>query len=169
MLFKLSGSENNLPGLDHGPLVPLQVVAGDHQEGEHRQSLDRHLLPHVVFRAGSPHLAHSTMKSLAESSREVYQEGADILGQLALSGGSAVVVLNDLVVERGAHADSTTREVWVEVLKTISCKSHPGIFFSHLSLPELDARWRITVSVQQMVDIILAAVPALGLVKRNQT
>ena len=65
MLFKLSGSENNLPGLDHGPLVPLQVVAGDHQEGEHRQSLDRHLLPHVMFRAGSPHLAHSTMKSPA--------------------------------------------------------------------------------------------------------
>ena len=100
--------------------MPLQVVAAAHQEGEHHQSLDRHLLPHVMFRAGSPHLTHSTMKSLAESSREVYQEGADILGQLALSGGSAVGVLDDLVIERGAHADSTTREVGVEVLEAIS-------------------------------------------------
>merc|ERR550517_2354537 len=74
------------------------------------------------------------------------QEGADVLSKLALSGGSAVVVLDDLVVERCAHADGATREVGVEVL----------------SLPELDARWRITVSVQQMVDIILAAVPAQG-------
>ena len=79
--------------------MPLQVVAAAHQEGEHHQSLDRHLLPHVMFRAGGPH-----------------QEGANILSKLALGGGGAVVVLDDLVVERCAHADSTTREVGVEVL-----------------------------------------------------
>ena len=74
MLLKLSGSENNLPGLDHGPLVPLQVVAGDHQEGEHGQSLDRHLLPHVVLGGGGPG-----------------QEGAHVLGQLALAKGKTVI------------------------------------------------------------------------------
>ena len=46
----------------------------------------------------------------------IYQESADILSKLALSGRGAVVVLDDLVVERCAHADSTTREVGVEVL-----------------------------------------------------
>ena len=45
-----------------------------------------------------------------------YQEGADILSKLALGSWSAVVVLDDLVVERCAHADSATREVGVEVL-----------------------------------------------------
>merc|ERR1719180_535472 len=74
------------------------------------------------------------------------QEGADILSKLALGGGSAVVVLDDLVVERCAHADSATREVGVEVL----------------SLPELNACWRIAVSVEQMVNIVLASVPAKG-------
>ena len=46
----------------------------------------------------------------------IYQESADILSKLALSGRGAVVVLDDLVVERCAHADSATGEVGVEVL-----------------------------------------------------
>ena len=45
-----------------------------------------------------------------------YQEGADILSKLALGGWSAVIVLDNLVVERCAHADSATGEVGVEVL-----------------------------------------------------
>ena len=59
--------ENNLPGLDHAPLVPLEVVAGAHEDGEHHEALDGHLLPHVVLRAGRPH-----------------QVGAYVLCQLAL-------------------------------------------------------------------------------------
>ena len=45
-----------------------------------------------------------------------HQESADILSKLALGGGGSIVVLNDLIVERCAHADSATREVGVEVL-----------------------------------------------------
>ena len=33
------GGEEDLPGLEHGPLVPLHVVGGDAQRSQHRQGL----------------------------------------------------------------------------------------------------------------------------------
>ena len=48
------GGVHELPGLDHAPLVPLDVVAEDGQNGQHAQTLDGHLLPHVVLRGGGP-------------------------------------------------------------------------------------------------------------------
>ena len=83
---------------------------------------------------------HIILKGLFRS--RIYQESADILSKLALSGGGAVVVLNDLVVERCAHADSATREVGVEVL----------------SLSEVDTCRGVTVPIQQVVDVVLVAV-----------
>ena len=65
--------------------MPLDVVAEPGQDGEHAQALDGHLLPHVVLGAGGPG-----------------EEGADVLGELGESGGSPVIVLNDLVVERSS-------------------------------------------------------------------
>ena len=39
-LFLGLGGEHDLPGLDHAPLVSLQVIAGPHQEAKHHQSLE---------------------------------------------------------------------------------------------------------------------------------
>ena len=72
MQLILSGRENNLPGLDHAPLVPLEVIAGAHQEGEHHHALDRHLLPHIMLRATSPHLSRNTYY-LVPVSYQVFQ------------------------------------------------------------------------------------------------
>merc|ERR1719228_1073205 len=44
------------------------------------------------------------------------EEGADILGQLGLSGWSSVIILDDLIIERSTHTNSSPREVRVEVL-----------------------------------------------------
>ena len=106
--------------------MPLDVVGEGGQDGEHAQTLDGHLLPHVVLGGGGPG-----------------QEGAHVLGQLAQGSGGAVVVLDDLIVEGGAHADGATRVVGVEVLP----------------VSKLDARRGIAVAVEEMVDIVLIAVP----------
>merc|ERR1719167_818177 len=126
-LFLGLGGEHDFPGFDHTPLMSLQVVAGPHQEAKHHQSLDRHLLPHVVLRAGGPH-----------------QVGAHVLGQLALCGWSAIVILDDLVVEWGSHANRTTWEVGVEVL----------------ALLHVDSGGSVAVAVQQVVDVVLATMSA---------
>ena len=65
--------------------MSLDVVRNSHQKSQHAQTLDGHLLPHVVLGAGGPG-----------------QEGAHVLGQLGLGGGGPVIVLNDLVVERSS-------------------------------------------------------------------
>ena len=70
----------------------------------------------------------------------IYQESADILSKLALSGRGAVVVLDDLVVEWRPHANGAAREVRVEVL----------------TLTQLNSRWRVAVAVEQVVDVVLA-------------
>merc|ERR1719367_1136438 len=111
----------------HAPLVSLQVIAGPHQEAKHHQSLDRHLLPHVMLRAGGPH-----------------QVGAHVLGQLALCGWGTIVILDDLVVEWGSHANRTTWEVGVEVL----------------ALLHVDSGGSVAVAVQQVVDVVLATMSA---------
>ena len=79
------GSIQDLPRLDDTPLVSLDVVRNSHQNPQHAQTLDCHLLPHVVLGTGRPG-----------------QEGADVLGELGEGGGGPIVVLNDLVVERSA-------------------------------------------------------------------
>lgn len=109
--------------------MPLDVVAEGGQDGQHAETLDRHLLPHVVLGGGGPG-----------------EEGAHVLGKLAQGGGGPVVILNDLVVEGGAHADGAAWVVGVEVL----------------AVPKLDARWRIAVAVEEMVDVVLIAVPGKG-------
>ena len=105
--------------------MPLDVVAEPGQDGEHAQALDGHLLPHVVLGAGGPG-----------------QEGAHVLGQLGLGGGGPVIVLDNLVVERSGHTDSSTRVVRVEVL----------------AFPQLDTCGRIAVAVEKMVDVVLVSV-----------
>ena len=65
--------------------MSLDVVRNSHQDGEHAQALDGHLLPHVVLGAGGPG-----------------EEGANVLGQLGEGGGGPVVVLDDLIVERSS-------------------------------------------------------------------
>ena len=94
-----SGSVDQLSGLDDAPLVPLDIVAEHRQDSEDAQTLDGHLLPHVVLGGGRPG-----------------QEGAHVLGQLGLGGGGAVLVLDNLVVERRIHTDGSTRVVRVENL-----------------------------------------------------
>ena len=122
--------------------MSLDVVRNSHQKSQHAQTLDGHLLPHVVLGAGGPG-----------------EEGADVLGELREGGGGTIVILNNLIVERSGldreilvkiksiaryyHADSSAREVRVEVL----------------SLPQFDAcRW-VAVAVEKMVDVILITVP----------
>ena len=79
--------------------MSLDVVRNSHQNPQHAQTLDGHLLPHVVLGARGPG-----------------QEGAHVLAQLGEGGGGAVIVLDDLVVEGRRHADGSTGEVRVEVL-----------------------------------------------------
>ena len=62
--------------------MSLDVVRNSHQDGEHAQALDGHLLPHVVLGAGRPS-----------------QEGADVLGELREGSGGPVIVLDNLVIE----------------------------------------------------------------------
>ena len=64
--------------------MSLDVVGNSHQNPQHAQTLDGHLLPHVVLGTGRPG-----------------QEGADVLGELREGGGRPIVVLNNLVIERG--------------------------------------------------------------------
>ena len=63
--------------------MSLDVVGNSHQNPQHAQTLDGHLLPHVVLGTGRPG-----------------QEGADVLGELREGGGCPIVVLNNLVIER---------------------------------------------------------------------
>ena len=121
-----SGSVDQLSGLDDAPLVPLDIVAEHRQDSEDAQTLDGHLLPHVVLGAGGPG-----------------QEGAHVLGQLGLRGGRAVLVLDNLVVERRIHADSSAGVVRVEALAVLQLYSRRGV----------------TVPIQKMVDIVLVTVP----------
>ena len=65
--------------------MSLDVVRNSHQNPQHAQTLDCHLLPHVVLGTSRPG-----------------QEGADVLGELGGGGGGPIVVLNDLVIERSA-------------------------------------------------------------------
>ena len=102
--------ENNLPGLDHAPLVALDVVGEHGEDGEHAQALDGHLLPHVVLGARGPG-----------------QEGAHVLAQLGEGGGGAVIVLDDLVVEGRTHANSAARVVGVEVLTIPELDARGGV------------------------------------------
>ena len=106
--------------------MPLDVVGEASQDGEHTQTLDGHLLPHVVLGGGGPG-----------------QEGAHILSQLAQGSGGAVVVLDDLIIERGGHADGAAWVVGVEVLP----------------VSKIDARWGIAVAVEEMVDVVLISMP----------
>jgi len=92
-------SVEDLPRLNQSPLVSLDVVAEASNDADDGKSLDGHLLPHVMFRTGSPG-----------------QEGANILSQLRLSSRGAVIILDDLIVDGSTHADGSSREVWVEVL-----------------------------------------------------
>ena len=63
--------------------MSLDVVCNPHQNPQHAQTLDCHLLPHVVLGTGRPG-----------------QKGADVLGELRESGRGPIVVLDDLVIER---------------------------------------------------------------------
>ena len=54
--------------------MPLDVVGEHGEDGEHAQALDGHLLPHVVLGGGCPG-----------------EEGAHVLGQLALAKGKTVI------------------------------------------------------------------------------
>lgn len=79
----------HLPALDDSPLVPLEVVGSDQEEGEHGQSLQSHPLPHVVLRRGGPH-----------------KERGDILGHRDI---------HHVIVERRGHDSHPTHVVGVEV------------------------------------------------------
>jgi hypothetical protein len=68
-----------------------------------------------------------------------YADGA----YLGLGGGCAIGILHNFVVDGGRHAYRSAREIGVEVL----------------ALSQLDARGRVAVAVQQVVDIVLATVP----------
>ena len=63
--------------------MSLDVVGNSHQNTQHTQALDGHLLPHVVLGTGGPG-----------------QEGADVLGELREGGRSTIVVLDNLIIER---------------------------------------------------------------------
>ena len=52
-------------------------------------------------------------------------------------------LLNDLIVNWCSHGESTAREVGVKVLP----------------IHEIDTRWRVTVTRQQVVNVVLTTVP----------
>ena len=52
-------------------------------------------------------------------------------------------LLNDLIVNWCSHGESTAREVWVKVLP----------------IHKVDTRWRVTVTRQQVVNVVLTTVP----------
>lgn len=68
-----------------------------------------------------------------------------MLCYLGLGSRSSIFVFHNLIIDGRGHADGATREVWVEVL----------------SLAKLDARRRVAVAVQQVVDVVLSTVPGI--------
>ena len=93
--------------------------------------------------------------------------------QQYLGGGGAVLVLNDLVVERGGHADSSTWGRRGSPISTSNYEPYSAIIFQEvfhqrptwevgvevLPLLHVHPGGGVTVAVQQVVDVVLPAVP----------
>lgn len=88
----------NLPGLDRGPLVPLDVERDEPEGRENSDGLESHLVSRVKLGLRAPG-----------------KEGGDVLGHLRGRSGRSVVVLDETVEENSGHTDGLSGEVGVVV------------------------------------------------------
>lgn len=93
------GPEFDLARLQRRELQFFDIVTRGDKEGEDADSFDQHFLPVVVLGLGGP-----------------FQERGHVLGYLAGSGWGAILILNDLIVQRLRHGNGAAGEVRVVVL-----------------------------------------------------
>lgn len=123
------GVVGNLPGLEPSPLVSLNVDADGPQSSGGNQDLHAHLLAVVHLGLGGP-----------------VEKFDNVLGHLGGAGGSAILVLDEAVVQNTSHTNTSAGEVGVEV--------HAG--------GDLDtSRGLLRVTSQQAEDVVAATVAGL--------